>query len=362
MGLITSLGSWGQLRGDWTPDPKNYPNGLQPLGEAVKQVGLGFFLSMEPETADAGSALLTQHPNWFLPGPYRSGLLNLGDPVARRGITDIVSKLITDSGASWYHQNSFTWPENIWTAADAPNRVGMSEINYITGLYQFWDDLRARHPGLIIDNAAGDGGERLDIEAISRCVSLFGSSPLDSYGDQVTIRQLTSVVPLSGGRLGPIPPDALPGSSAQLYAFRSSYGAGWVVDSEIDPHQPLDDTLRQVVEEYRQVRPYFQGDFYPLLRWSDAQDPATSASWIGWQAHRPDLKAGVALLLRRERSDFNSVQPDLHGLDPKAQYEVEIRTGLAKGPLRQMFGAELSKLPITIPDKPGSALLFYRQL
>ena len=68
-------------------------------------------------------------------------LLNLGNPAARKGITDLVSSLITATGITWYHQDFNQQPESAWAAADAPDRIGITEIAYITGLYAFRDEL-----------------------------------------------------------------------------------------------------------------------------------------------------------------------------------------------------------------------------
>ena len=50
-----------------------------------------------------------------------------------------------------------------------PDRVGVTEMQDIDGLYTFWDELRRAHPGLQIDNCAS-GGRRLDVETMSRSV------------------------------------------------------------------------------------------------------------------------------------------------------------------------------------------------
>ena len=346
-------GGWNKLRGSWTPDPALYPNGMKPLGEALKKSRFDFALAIEPETGDPRSDLLVQHPDWFLTTTSDApALLNLGNPAARKGITDLVSSLITATGMTWYHQDFSQKPESAWGNADTPDRVGSTEIHYITGLYAFWDELRARHPGLIIDNSA-NGGNRLDIEAISRSVALWRSAPASSLGEQLETQSLTSWVPFSTGIFGGIPAGTVPGSASHLYAIRSTYGPGWTLATGV----LADDTLCRAVKEFRQVRPFFQGDFYPLAPYSRETD-----CWVIWQMHRPDLNAGVAIILRRENSPFTSVRPEFRAIDPNARYEVEIRTGLEKGPLQRMSGKDLAKLQVPIPDQPGSALVFYRQI
>ena len=61
-------------------------------------------------------------------------MVNLGIPEARRHITDLVSNLIRDGGITCYRQdfNDLRVPE-LFAMADAPDRVGMTEIGHIDG-------------------------------------------------------------------------------------------------------------------------------------------------------------------------------------------------------------------------------------
>ena len=69
-------------------------------------------------------------------------------------LTDHLSNLIRDGRIGCYRQDFNMDPRPFWDAADAPDRVGISEIRHITGLYAMWDELLARHPGLLIDNCS----------------------------------------------------------------------------------------------------------------------------------------------------------------------------------------------------------------
>jgi alpha-galactosidase len=342
-----------KLRGSWTPNPALFPNGVKPLVDALHGAGMDPMFWLEPETADPASTLLTAHPDWFFPAAAgQPSLLNFGNPAARQGITDLVSNLITDTCISWLHQDFNPIPEPIWAAADAPDRVGISEINYITGLYAFWDELHAKHPNLILDDSAR-GGMRLDIEAVRRSIALSRTMTGDPKAEQLHTQELSPWVPLNAGTFAQQPQEPAPGSAAQLYVARSSYGPAWVIN---DGKLALDDTLCQIAEEYRRVQPFFLGDFYPLSPY--AREDNTG---VAWQWHRPDLKAGVVLVFRRDKCPFSAVQPFLQVLDPKASYDVEVRHGLTSDPIQHMTGSDLARIQIPIPDQPGSAILFYQQ-
>ena len=48
-----------------------------------------------------------------------------------------------------------------------PDRVGIPEMQYITGLYEMQDQIRKRHPGMLMEGCCG-GGRRVDLESLSR--------------------------------------------------------------------------------------------------------------------------------------------------------------------------------------------------
>ena len=133
---------------------------------------MGFLLWLEPERVFQGTSWTREHPE-FLLGPVGPNyLFNLGNPAARQALTDHVVKLLNDGNISCYRQDFNFDPHPFWDKADAPDRIGITEIRHITGLYQYWDDLLARCPGLLIDNCAS-GGRRIDIESISRSMPLW---------------------------------------------------------------------------------------------------------------------------------------------------------------------------------------------
>src|SRR5512136_3398137 len=82
--------------------------------------------------------------------------------------------MIEEVGIDVYRQDFNMEPLRYWQEADEPERVGMHEIRHVEGLYALWDELRARHPGLAIDNCAS-GGRRIDLETVSRSYALWRS-------------------------------------------------------------------------------------------------------------------------------------------------------------------------------------------
>jgi alpha-galactosidase len=345
-GSTDANSEWWKYTGSWRPNKITYPRGLAPIGDALRRHHLGFLLWIESERVFRGTDLQRQHPDWLLGPQGDNFLVNLGNTAARQGITDIVASLIEEGRLTWYRQDFNTDPEGFWRAADSPDRVGMTEIRYIEGLYAFWDALRARYPGLMIDNCAS-GGRRLDLETTSRSVPLWRSDfqcgpNFNPAGMQGQTYGLSGWIPLS----------AAVARATDSYRFRSGLGAGVILNTGLE--QP--ERLKTLVEEARQMQPYFFGDYYPLTPYSLAD-----SDWLAMQWNRPEEGDGVVLAYRRPACAGDSLRLRLRGLDPAAQYEVR---NLDEAAATQAAGKGLldAGLPITLAGKPAAAVIRYRRL
>ena len=366
---------WWKNRGDWFPSPLYYPHGIKPLGDALKAAGIGFSLWIEPETTMPDKKIVRDHPDWFLDRPrdqwttHPSFMANLGAPAARQGLTDMISNFITDFGMTWYRQDFNARPATFWQATDKPDRIGMTEIGHIEGLYKMWDDLLAMHPGLRIDNCAS-GGRRLDIEMMSRSFSVWRTDYgfIDTLAEQAQTQALAYWVPENMGfetysmaSEGHSPPWTHPGpysTAESLYLMRLGYDAGYGVGPGAAGvnNEAWVAWIKQALAEYREVQPYLYGDFYPLLPFSrDAE------AWTAWQWYRPEMKDGLVMVLRRPKSPFTAMEVRALHLDPAATYDVEIRTTYEHSSIRRLKGSELAHLQIQLPEAPDSTLIFYRK-
>jgi alpha-galactosidase len=354
-------GDWYKHVGNWNINPAAHPNGLRPISDAATAAGMKFLLWFEPERAVVGTPLTVEHPDWFL-GERKPGgslLFDLGNPQARQWLTDFVSKFMTKQGVQLYRQDFNFDPLPYWRAADAPDRQGMAEIRHIEGLYDFWDELLRRQPGLVIDNCAG-GGRRIDLETISRSIPLWRSDwqcgwVHDATPGQTHTMGLSYWVPLSGtGVLGGCR------RAGDTYNFRSSLSAA--IQFAIFPYEsfPIEeqypwDWHRRMLTDFRRARPLFYGDYYPLTPCIPGFD-----GWAVFQMHRPDLGEGLVLAFRRKDAPFVSADFRLEALDPDAEYALE---DADTGRTWRQTGRELceSGVRLTMEIAPASLLVFYQQ-
>jgi alpha-galactosidase len=340
-------GRWANGVGNWFPRKDGFPDGLRPVSDGLKKLNFKFLVWFEPERVFQGTWLDREHPDWILRLPNNpNGLLDLGNPEALRWLTEHISGMIENEGIALYRQDFNMDPLPFWRANDEPDRQGISEIRHIEGLYAFWDELLRRHPGLIIDNCAS-GGRRIDLETASRSIPLWRTDYhyFEPNGYQCHTYGINLYLPTS----------STGNSFPDKYLFRSSINSGVVLGWNLYlPDFPVEQA-RNLIAEFKRIRPLFYGDFYPLTPHNTGDDV-----WMAYQFHREDMKQGMAMVFRRQESKDSSIALRFCGLHPDAQYEVAIEdTGL-----KQTLTVEaLSKgMDVTIEDAPGASLVTYRQV
>jgi alpha-galactosidase len=333
--------------GNWFCRPKAFPNGLKPVGDACHRDGLKFLLWFEPERVAEGTQIAREHPEFVL-GGAKGGLFNLGDPAARRWLTDLLSQRITEFGLDVYRNDFNIDPLPFWRSADAPDRQGISEIRYVEGHYAMWDELRARHPGLWIDNCAS-GGRRIDLETIQRSVPLWrsdtGCAPGHADWDQSQVVGVGPYLPLFTSCSWE--PDA--------YVLRSAASGGAICQFDfLNPSFSIP-KAREALAEVKACQKYWYGDFYPLTRAGTAPD-----GLVAWQLHRPDLGSGIVLAFRRSDCPYPIIQTGLRGLSAGTRYTVEQIDESRAVHKSVVTGEVLSKdFELRMPVKRSSLLLRY---
>jgi alpha-galactosidase len=338
-------GRWPNGVGNWFPRQDGFPNGLRPVSDGVKKMGYeGLLLWFEPERVHRGTWLDGEHPDWVLRLPGNpNGLLNLGHPDALRWLTEHLSGMIEREGLSVYRQDFNMDPLPYWRARDEPEREGIHEIRHVEGLYALWDELRRRHPGLLIDNCAS-GGRRIDLETTARSIPLWRTDYqyFEPNGQQLHTYGLNLFLPLHGTGSGR--PD--------VYAFRSAMNSaivlGWYLWETNFPAE----LGRRCIAEYRRVRHLFHGDYYPLTPHSTSDD-----IWIAYQFHRDDRDEGMVLAFRRPDSAEGERLLNLHALDLRTTYTFQF---VDSDEERTLTGAEArAGVLVRIEEPRRSALILY---
>ncbi len=115
------------------------------------------------------------------------------------------------------------------------------------------------------------------------------------------------------------------------------------------------------------MRPYYYGDYYPLLPCSAnsdcPSDPSKERSaafeWAAWQFNRPEQGDGMVQAFRREEDGDSAQNLRLRGLDAAAMYEV---ANLDDTTPKTFSGKDLMQtgLHVEIKEKRAAAIIIYK--
>ncbi len=337
------------------------PNQLKPVADAVHRVGLQFLMWFEPERICPGTLMAVEHPEWVVfPDGGGWGMFNLAVPAARQHITDYIGGLIDAYRLNWVRIDNAVSYAPLWQKLDAvagPDRVGLAEIRYVEGLYRWWDDMRAAHPDIAIDNCASGGG-RIDLELCARAVPLWRTdatiTPLMNKDFHQAALQ-NQVMTAGWGRYLPFSASGQMG--ADPYNFRSGFNGGISFCEDTRPESYPRDLLRAAVAEGKRIRKYYFGNQYAL-----ADITTNPKDWCVLQYHRPVAGDGMVVAFRRHQSPYTGFACALKEIDPAGDYETTFSPGYSPAPAKTMKGEELRTIVLNIDKAPDAVLLEYRLL
>jgi alpha-galactosidase len=315
-------GGFPAKQGNMRPDMQRFPQGLKELGELNDRNKQRFLLWFEPERVMRDTELMREHPEWLMKPKgtpvelrYQENdgfhLFDLGNPSARMWMLDRISRQIQEFGVDIFRLDCNLYPSYFWGNAFVEGESVSSEVEYVTGLYEFFDELQKRHPDLLIDSCAS-GGRRVDFEMIRRSVVLWRSDC--TWGDVSSPRNMQAMtyglsywLPLHG--LGAVGTDPV--------SLRS--GMGYCASFAIQYRNEKDvNRLKDHLKRFVPIRDLYSADFYPLTAWSlDGAQP------IAWQFHDPKKGQGIVQVFRgKDAAGENKIRLPLAGLELNEVYEL----------------------------------------
>ncbi len=351
--------------GDWWPDERKFPHGLQPLIERVKGLGMDFGLWVEPEMVNPDSELYRTHPDWVIhyPGRERSEarnqlILNLARPDVQDHLIETLGRLLAEHDISfikWDMNRNVSEPgwngESGWDESDrnaAPGDPREIWVRYVQGLYRVWGTLVQRHPRVIWQSCSGGGG-RADLGILQ-------------LADQIWISDNTGA------------PARLQIQHGYSQVFPASTMEAWVTDwgKELSPtefrfHVSMAGTLglgghltcwspeeravaKTQIALYKDIRHVVQlGDQYRL---DPPGEAVTAVQYVS-----KDRSQGVVFVYRTHAPRLS--QPCtvfLRGLDPQAHYAVAGIDGVRSGAAWAHVG-----FPVTLNDFSSTVRRIARQ-
>jgi alpha-galactosidase len=167
--------------GDWTVDPRKYPEGLGPLVDHVNRLGMEFGLWVEPEMVNADSELYRAHPDWVLqvagrpqPTARNQLVLDLTRPEVGEYLFARLDAMLSAHAISY-----IKWDMN----RDLTNAGGVEgravTAQQTRAVHALMDRLRDRHPAVEIESCASGGG-RANYGVLERTHRIWTSDCTDA--------------------------------------------------------------------------------------------------------------------------------------------------------------------------------------
>ena len=185
--------------GDWYVNQKKFPNGLKPLIDTVKSLGMDFGIWIEPEMVNENSDLYRAHPDWIYRYPTRSVLegrhqymLDLTNPDVIQFTIGWIDRLLTENDISY-----IKWDMNRAMGECASFALPKEEYRsiwyrHVQGFYTIIETLRRLHPDVEFE-ACASGGGRVDYGTMSRFDEFWTSDNTDPV-DRLLIQEFYSLM------------------------------------------------------------------------------------------------------------------------------------------------------------------------
>jgi alpha-galactosidase len=331
--------------GDWQVDPTVWPDGLHPLIEHVRGLGMEFGLWVEPEMVNLDSDIVRAHPEWVLkgrstlPGSWRhQQVIDLQQPEAFEYIRRSLFALLEE-----YDIAFLKWDHNR-DLVDVASEGRPVSHGQTMALYRLLDDLRDAHPRLEIESCASGGG-RVDLGILRRTDRIWPSDTIDALERQHIQRWTSVLVPveLIGAHVGG--PTAHTTGRQHRLGFRAAtallghFGIEWDI-SAVSPEERSE--LAAWVGLYKEIRDLVGSG--SVVR-GDHPDPGLLVTGVV----SPDRSEGVFVVATVATSQTHVPVPvRLPGLDSSRRYEVRQIASDQGGPQVDLAASWLDGGPLVV--------------
>lgn len=327
--------------GDWYVDKKKYPDGLMPLIQHVKSLGMEFGIWVEPEMVNPDSDLYRAHPDWVLSLPGYTTLtgrhqyvLNLSIPQAFDYLLERMSWLLGEHPVDYVK-----WDMN--RVLVQPGHKGKAAANAQTRLfYRLVDTLIERFPHVEFE-ACASGGGRIDYEVLKRSHRFWASDNNDALERNTIQRGMSYFFPpeITGAHIGS---DCCHATGRQhTIAFRGLTALFGHMGLELDPvavSEQEREGYRKYALLYKQWRELIHHGVYWRV---DMPDATTMVQGVV----SDDRQKGLFLVSQLAMPDYSLTSPlRLPGLDTNARYQITMLDPSTL-PLIGKGGHTMHKLP-----------------
>lgn len=309
--------------GDWFVNKDKFPDGLKPLIDGVKALGMKFGLWFEPEMVNPDSDLFRAHPDWAYHYPTRKAQLLRNQLVLNMTLPEVQEYIFNrlDSMLTEYDISYIKWDMNRpFSETGAKNLENPQELWYrhVTAVYSIVDRLKAAHPGLQIESCSSGGG-RAELGALSHYDMVWTSDNTDPV-DRLYIQEGYSMLyPIKCMRAWVTDTNRRERPNDLDFRFIVSMQGSLSLGGNLHRYSEEEiEKSKKYVALYKEIRNTVQfGDFHRLANYENDGFYATQYN---------DESQSVVFVCSPATSFFNDRLRIvlLRGLESKADYSVSV--------------------------------------
>lgn len=307
--------------GDYEVYKKKLPHGIKGISDYVHKLGMEFGLWFEPEAVSPDSDLYRAHPDWAIsiqgvePSLGRNQLIL---DLTREEVSDYIfsrlDSILSEDGVDfikWDYNRNFS---------DVLPSEGKFAHDYILSLYALLGKLRAKHPGLWMENCAS-GGSRNDLGMFSYFDTGWVSDNTDSLSRAL----------IQKGMIKGYPPclmsNHVSAKTSHQTLRKTSFGTKFDIacfgvlgyEMDLKALSPLEEKeIERQIAYYKQGRETFQFGKYRLL-----EDFAVEGVLFQEMEGKEEIYVNFVRLFQQPNLGYRKF-PSIHA-DAAATYDFEVR-------------------------------------
>lgn len=343
--------------GDWCVSSDVWPEGLGPLVDHIRSLGMDFGLWFEPEMVNLDSDVARAHPDWVLGTPGRmppaqrhQQVMDVSHPEAFDYLLERLGLLVAE-----YAVDFIKWDHNR-DVADPVHRSGPraghpAVRDQTLATYRLMETLHQRFPSLEIESCSS-GGSRVDLGVLEHTQRVWASDCIDPIERVRIVQGIATLLPLEmiGSHVAS-PRSQTTGRQHDLalrllVALFGHQGIEWDLSATSTAERQALAEWARLVKRFRPL--LHSGE---LVRVERPGDPGTALFGVVAQ----DKSEALFALIRSGTSPYwGTPALRLAGLEPSAHYRL-IRVAVPGEGLSEHDHLELSA--VTGLNLTGSVLM-----
>lgn len=313
--------------GDWTPDPKKFPDGLTPLIQSVNQMGMRFGIWIEPEMVNPDSNLFRAHPQWVLRYKNREiltgrnqYLLDMANPEVQDYLFQCFDSLLRENNINYIKWDMNRFVAEMGSETRDPQRFKELWHQYTEGFYGLIKALRKNHPTVEFE-ACASGGGRVDFGALEWFDEYWPSDNVDPL-DRLTLqRNYSYIYPIKYMRAFVADDDIDHRTLPLSFSMHSAMCGALAIGVDLNKKTPEEiEAMKPYIAAYKTIRDTVQlGDLYRLK----------NMPLDGLEAVEYSSENQAVVFLFRDHGTYGAdvYRVRLRGLSPESLYTYHCETG-----------------------------------